>query len=262
VSPDPPATLIARLRAAGCVFAEEEAALLSAAATSPADLQRLVDLRVFGLPLEHVLGWVQFAGRRFVVEPGVFVPRRRTELLVRCAMASLARKVETTVVEMCCGCAAIAATIADEVPGASVYATDIDPAAVRCARQNLLPLGGQVFQGDLYEPLPHVLQESIDLVIANAPYVPTDGIELMPPEAREHEPRTALDGGPDGLDILRRVVLEAAPWLAPEATMIVEISPSQVAALISVAEAVGKKCRHVTDDDIGGSVLLIQRVRS
>jgi release factor glutamine methyltransferase len=262
VPPDPPATLIARLRAAGCVFAEDEAALLSAAATSPAELERLVDLRVSGLPLEHVLGWVQFAGRRFVVEPGVFVPRRRTELLVRCAMASLSRKVEPTVVEMCCGCAAIAATIADEAPGASVYATDIDPAAVRCARQNLLPLGGQVFQGDLYEPLPHVLQGSIDLIIANAPYVPTDGIELMPPEAREHEPRTALDGGPDGLDILRRVVVEATPWLAPEATMIVEISPSQVAALISVAEAVGKKCRYVTDDDISGSVLVIQRVRS
>jgi release factor glutamine methyltransferase len=250
------------LRAAGCVFAEDEAALLFDAATSPADLERLVDLRVSGLPLEHVLGWVQFAGRRFVVEPGVFVPRRRTELLVRCALASLAPKADPIVVEMCCGCAAIAATIAGEVPGASVYAADIDPAAVRCARQNVLPLGGQVFQGDLYEPLPQILQRHVDLIIADAPYVPTDGIELMPPEARDHEPRKALDGGPDGLDILRRVVVEAAPWLAPEATLIVEVSPSQVPALISAAESVGGKCQPVTDDDIGGSALVIQRMRS
>jgi release factor glutamine methyltransferase len=252
------AELVNRLRAAGCVFAEEEAALLAEAATSTTDLDRLVDLRASGLPLEPLLGWVEFAGRRFALSPGVFVPRRRTELLARCAIDVLPRKPEVTVVDLCCGCAAIGATIASEVTGARVYAADIDPVAIRCAQRNLASVGGQAFVGDLYEALPPGLRGRVDQVVANAPYVPTDDIALMPPEARDHEPRSALDGGPDGLDVLRRVVLETPHWLSPDGTLLVEVSGQQAPHLIEVAESIGRTAEMITDDDAGGSVLLVR----
>ena len=96
-----------------------------------------------------------------------------------------------------------------------MHAADIDPAAVRCARRNLGPAGGQVYQGDLYGPLPAGLRGRVDILLANVPYVPTSDVALLPPEAREHEARVALDGGPDGLDVLRRVAAGAPAWLAP-----------------------------------------------
>src|SRR6266566_4798700 len=142
--------IVTRLRAAGCVFAEDEARLLIAAARTPAELDAMVGQRVAGLPLEQVLGWAEFCGLRITVAPGVFVPRRRTEFLVRQAVA-LARPGDV-IVDLCCGAGAIGAALAAAVEGVEVYAADIDPAAVRCARRNLP--GGRVYQGDLYEPLP------------------------------------------------------------------------------------------------------------
>ena len=88
---------------------------------------------------------------------------------------------------------------------AELHAADIDPAAVRCARRNLAAAGGQVYQGDLYAPLPAGLRGRVDILLANVPYVPTGEVALLPPEARDHEARVALDGGADGLEVLRRV---------------------------------------------------------
>ena len=199
--------LVARLRAAGCVFAEDEATLLIGAASSAADLERMVGQRVSGRPLEQVLGWAEFCGLRIVVEPGVFVPRRRTEFLVDQA-AALAGP-NPVVVDLCCGSGAVGAALVDRLTGAvELCASDIDPAAVHCARRNLPH--HEVFEGDLYAALPTALEGRIDLLVVNAPYVPTDAIRLMPPEARDHEPAVALDGGPDGMDIHRRVAAEAS----------------------------------------------------
>ena len=155
---DPPAApaarsaVAARLRAAGCVYAEDEADLLISAARSEAELAALVDRRAEGQPLEYVLGWAEFCGLRIAVDPAVFIPRRRTEFLAGQAIA-LARP-GAVVVDLCCGSGALAAALAAAVPGAGVHAADIDPAAVRCARRNLATAGGQVYQGDLFGPLP------------------------------------------------------------------------------------------------------------
>src|ERR1700742_3142705 len=146
----PDSAIVTRLRAAGCVFAEDEARLLIAAAGTPAELDVMVGQRVAGLPLEQVLGWAEFCGLRITVTPGVFVARRRTEFLVRQA-AALARRGDV-IVDVCCGAGAIGAALAAAVEGAEVHAADIDPAAVRCARQNLP--ADRVYQGDLYAPLP------------------------------------------------------------------------------------------------------------
>src|SRR5919198_868550 len=106
----PHSEIVSRLRAAGCVFAEDEALLLISAAGSPGELAAMVDRRIAGLPLEHVLGWAEFCGLRIAVDPEVFVPRRRTELLVRQAIA-LARP-GAVVVDLCCGSGAVGAALA------------------------------------------------------------------------------------------------------------------------------------------------------
>lgn len=242
--------IVSVLRAAGCVYAEDEARLLTEAAAGPADLDVLVSRRVAGLPLEQVLGWAEFGGLRIAVEPGVFVPRRRTELLVREAVVRRPR----VVVELCCGSGAVSAVLAARLPGLEVHAADLDPAAVRCARRNLPT--GHVYAGDLDAPLPARLRGRVDVLVANAPYVPTAEIALMPPEARDHEPRVALDGGPDGLDVARRVLAAAPRWLAPAGVVIVETSVRQAPVLAAATAGLGLVPVTVTDAELGGTAVV------
>jgi release factor glutamine methyltransferase len=250
--------IVATLRGAGCVFAEDEARLLTEAAADPTELDRLVRRRVAGTPLEHLLGWVEFCGLRIAVEPGVFVPRRRTELLVRAA-ARHAPPRGAVVVELCCGAGAVAAALSALLDDAEVHAADVDPAAVRCARRNLP--GGHVYAGDLDAPLPGRLEHRVDVLVANAPYVPTGEIGLMPAEARDHEPRVALDGGADGLDVARRVVAVAPRWLAPGGVVVVETSERQAPALADTAAAAGLRPAVVTDENTGGTAVVASSLR-
>ncbi|HEV7470589.1 MAG TPA: putative protein N(5)-glutamine methyltransferase [Pseudonocardia sp.] len=242
--------VVDRLRAAGCVFAEDEAELLTGAASSPAELAAMVERRVAGLPLEQVVGWAAFCGLRLVVEPGVFVPRRRTEFLAEQAIA-LARPGAVTV-DLCCGVGAVTAALVAAVERVEVYAADIDPAAVRCARRNVA--AERVFEGDLYEPLPAGLRGRVDVLAVNAPYVPTGEIRLMPPEARDHEHHVALDGGPDGLDVQRRVAAAAPQWLAPGGHLLIETSERQAPRTVAAFEQSGLTTRIVHYEDLGATV--------
>lgn len=257
-------SLVSRLRAAGCVFAEDEAALLLGAVDgrpdAAAELEGLVARRVAGEPLEQLLGWAEFAGRRILLEPGVFVPRRRTELLATEA-ARLARSAAVNghlpvVVDLCCGAGAIGAAIADAAGPIDLVAADLDPAAVRAARRNLEPLGGRVAEGDLFDALPDDLRGRIDVLAVNAPYVPTGEIAMMPPEARDHEASMALDGGLDGLDVHRRVAASARGWLAPGGRLLIETSERQAPTTVALMEAGGLEARIVSDDEIGGTVVI------
>lgn len=251
--PRPPrADLVARLRAAGCVFAEDEARLLTEAAHTPGELAALVERRVDGEPLEQILGWAEFCGLRIVVEPGVFVPRRRTELLV--VQAAARARPGAVVVDLCCGSGAVGAALLAGLP-IELYAADIDPAAVWCARRNI-GARGQVFEGDLDEPLPPGLRGRVDVLVTNAPYVPTAAIATMPPEARDHEPRTALDGGPDGLDVARRVVAAAPRWLAPGGHLIIETSEGQAPRLLEIVSAGSLTAWVVRSDDLDATVVV------
>ncbi|WP_246002606.1 putative protein N(5)-glutamine methyltransferase [Allorhizocola rhizosphaerae] len=238
-TPDALARVAGTLRAAGCVFAEDEAQLLISSAETVDELEWMVAQRVRGLPLEHIVGWVSFCGLRVAVDPGVFVPRQRTALVVREARSCP----HATVVDLGCGSGAVGLAI-----GASeLWSVDIDPAAVACARRNLDPQ--RVLLGDLYEPLPHHLRRRVDVIVANAPYVPTDAIGLMPAEARLHEHRVALDGGADGLDIVRRVVAGAPAWLAPHGHLLVETSRDQAPAVRDHMRRNGFEPTIVTDED-------------
>jgi release factor glutamine methyltransferase len=330
--------ILGRLRAAGCVFAEDEAALLTAAAGSPDELEGMVAARVSGLPLEQVIGWAGFHGLRILVDPGVFVPRRRSEFLVETALslcrppggpgippmashaaspdrpgvnpaAALSGEPDVSgispiagpvVVDLCCGTGALGLAVlaaltgagrkkagmppergpagvlsgargsasADsgaeasgakvssaEASGAELHAADLDPAAVACARRNVEPAGGRVYHGDLFAPLPAAIRGRASILICNAPYVPTGEIAFMPPEARDHEARMALDGGADGLAVLRRAATQAPGWLAPGGTMLVETSERQAPAMAGVMTAAGLLTRVHADDEMGATVV-------
>ncbi|MFD2028062.1 putative protein N(5)-glutamine methyltransferase [Promicromonospora aerolata] len=287
--------LVARLRAAGCVFAEDEARILAeAAGDDAARLERLVSARVDGLPLEHLVGWVELDGLRWLVAPGVFVPRRRSELLVReaaeraaaVATRAAARATGATgtltaatavgpvlLVDLCCGCGALGGAVANRLRVAGhdveVHAADVDPAAVACAHENLEALSdadadaapglgrltAHTYAGDLADPLPAEVWGRVDVLVANAPYVPTAAISLMPPEAREHEPHAALDGGGDGLMILRRVIDLAPRLLRPGGHLLVETGDGQVSAAVGHLTAAGLITTVLTDDELGATAL-------
>ncbi|ASU82416.1 putative protein N(5)-glutamine methyltransferase [Nocardiopsis gilva YIM 90087] len=248
--------IVGRLRAAGCVFAEDEAELITSTAPTSADVEAMVERRVAGFPLEHVLGWAEFCDLRFAVDPRVFVPRRRTEFLVGQAAALAPSR--AVVLDLCCGSGAVGAAVGRDPSVASIelHATDIDPAAVRCARRNVDAVGGQVYEGDLYAPLPATLRDRVDILVAIVPYVPSGEVGLLPREARIHESRVALDGGGDGLDILRRVA-EAAPlWLAPGGHLLVETSERQAPSAADIVDQSGLVPRVARSEELEATVVL------
>jgi release factor glutamine methyltransferase len=249
----------ARLRAAGCVFAEDEARLLIQHARSVKALEGLHALeslvadRERGVPLEHLLGWVDFAGVRVLLDPGVFVPRRRTQLLAAEARRlTLEAPYRPTLVELCCGSGAVSAAVLAAAPRARLVAADLDAREVACARRNL---GDLVLLGDLYDPLPGDLAGQVDVLVANAPYVPSGAVGLMPLEAREHEPLLALDGGGDGLDVLRRVITGAPPWLRPGASLLVECGESQTREVRALMLDCGLAPRVERDEELGATIV-------
>jgi release factor glutamine methyltransferase len=266
-------SVVSLLRGAGCVYAEDEARLLAAAAMSAVELADLVDRRIAGLPLEHILGWAEFCGLRIAVDHGVFVPRQRTEFLVSQAVALLggtagagetagagiladAGRRAAVVVDLCCGSGAVGAAIAARVDGIELHASDVEPAAVRCARRNIEPAGGRVHEGDLYDPLPSGLRGQVEVLVANAPYVPTASIGTMPQEARMHEPRISLDGGPDGLDVQRRVVAGAPEWLAPGGHLLIETSLRQAPRTAALMARMGLATRVAGDSELDATVVI------
>ncbi|MFK4107036.1 putative protein N(5)-glutamine methyltransferase [Streptomyces sp. NPDC019531] len=249
-----PDSVVAALRAAGCVFAEDEARLILAAARTPDELAHMVDRRITGHPLELVVGWAEFRGLRITMTPGVFVPRRRTEFLVEQALAQV--PAVSVVVDLCCGSGAVGAALAAALGPVELHAADIDPAAVDCARRNTAAAGGRVHAGDLFEALPADLRGRVDILAANVPYVPTDEVGLLPSEARDHEPLVALDGGIDGLDVLRRVAAGARHWLAPGGCLLVETSERQAPAAVDAFTRSGLTTRLVVSEELYAHVVL------
>jgi release factor glutamine methyltransferase len=252
----PDGALVERLRRAGCVFAEDEARLIEAHPATAAQREELVAARVAGTPLEYLLGWAEFGGLRVAITPGVFVPRRRTELMVREAAARL--HPGDVLVDLCCGSGAIAAAIAQQVPGLRIVAVDIDPVAVRCAEANLAGLAARVRCGDLDVPLAAELAGHVAVITANTPYVPSAAVATMPPEARDYEKRQALDGGTDGLDVQRRVAAVAARWLAPGGHVMVESSDAQADAAAALFAARGLTTTVVRDHALDAVVVVAQ----
>lgn len=264
----PAAELIAVLRAAGCVYAEDEAAILQESAGSAVELQRLLAQRVQGVPLEHIVGWADFDGFRVAVAPGVFVPRQRSVFMVEQAMAALAGRavrggLPPVIVDLCCGSGALGAAVVRRFQGGApqpagqqhrpceLHATDVDPAAVACAAKNVSAFGGDTYCGNLFDPLPKRLRGRVDVIVANAPYVPAGALDFMPREARLHEPEAALNGGADGLDLHRAIAAQARDWLRPGGTVLLECSTGQAAASCAIlaGQGLSSMIRHSEGHD-------------
>jgi release factor glutamine methyltransferase len=200
----------------------------------------MVARRAAGEPLQYVIGWAPFGRLRLAVGPGVFVPRPETEGLADRAATFLRSRPEPRIaVDVCAGSGAIACFLAAEVPGARVLATELDPGALAWARDNAGRFGVEVLTGDLDGPLPAELAGRVDVLCANVPYVPTGAIVTLPTDVRDHEPRLALDGGPDGLDVLRRLAPRAGRWLASGGAFLCEIGEDQAEAATALLAAAG-----------------------
>ena len=251
--------LVAALRAAGCVFAEEEAQELRHRARDEAELGEFTRRRVSGEALEHVVGHVRWCGEDLVVAPGVFVPRARTRLLARLVLVALrAAGPDAVLVEPCCGTAPLATLAARRLPGVRVLVTDRDAGALACARENL-PDGAGVHQGDLLRVLPAALAGQVDVIAAVPPYVPDGQLALLPREAREQEPEPALLGGADGLDVVRRLLAQAPAVLAPCGLALLEMHRGQAAVAAAEAARHGLTARVHRGGEDGTAVLEARR---
>jgi release factor glutamine methyltransferase len=231
--PDP---LVARLRAVGCVFAEEEAAEIRRVVG--ADEERadaVVAARADGIPLEHALGVALFAGVEVEVGPGVFVPRTRAEILVEAAIA--ARPDARVVVDLGTGSGALAAALATRLPRAEVHGVDLDPHTLTYAVRNAARYGFEVHEGDWWDALPPELRGRVDLAVAYLPHVPTARLDEIPGDYRTHEPDLSVAGGPDGLDPLRQVLADLDTWLAPDGVLVTLVAEEQLGTARELARA-------------------------
>jgi release factor glutamine methyltransferase len=181
-------------------------------------------------PLQHVLGTAEFHGRTFACDQRALVPRPETEQLVELALEIAKHKSTTTLLDIGTGSGVIALTIALEIPSATVHATDLSPDALALAAENASrhALTGRIafHPADLLPPG----NTKFDLIIANLPYIPADEIASLSPEVR-HDPVTALDGGPDGLDLIRRLIDTAPDRLSPGGVLLLEIGAGQADAV-------------------------------
>ncbi|MGH2540949.1 MAG: N5-glutamine methyltransferase family protein [Actinomycetota bacterium] len=234
------------LAEAGCVAAGEEAdELIRAAGGDPDVLAGLVSRRTEGEPLAWLTGVVTFCDLRLIVAPGVYVPRRQTEPLARRAAALLPDA--GAAADLCTGAGGIAAVLAAAVPTARVVATELDGKAARCARRN----GVEVFEGHLDDPLPRRFERRFDVVTAVVPYVPTDALRLLPRDVRAYEPRIALDGGPEGTDLLVEVVRRGPRWLGPGGWLLLELGGDQADPIERLLHDVGFEGVDVMADEDG-----------
>ena len=204
-----------------------------------------------GMPLQYVTGRAGFRYLELSVGPGVLIPRPETEVVAGRAMEHLPR--EGTLVDVGTGSGAIALSVAQERPDARVLATERHPAALVWAERNRAELGLDValFRGDLLEELPTELRGLVDVVVANPPYIGRTEIDALPAEVMDHEPHEALFSGASGHDLLKRIIAEAAPWLAPDGWLVLEIAPPQAAAVMGWLRAAGYRDVAVRRDLTG-----------
>jgi release factor glutamine methyltransferase len=241
---DEVATLVATLARAGCVAAIDEAAELLAASADEGQLRELVKRRVKGEPLAWVVGHTRFCGLDVAVEAGVFVPRWQSETLAREASGYLHG--DGIAIDLATGSGAVALALSHDHPRATVVATELDARAVACARRN----GVEVYQGHLFDPLPPAIAGRVDVVVGVLPYVPSAMLASLPRDARDHEPAASLDGGADGLALVRIAVAQAPAWLRIGGLLALEVGQDQVDDVLDRLSASGfRECRPILDHD-------------
>ncbi len=195
--------------------------------------------RLAGEPLQYVLGTAAFRRLELKVGPGVFIPRPETELVAEHAMARLPQG--GVLVDLCTGSGAIALSVADERRDARVVATELSPTASLWATSNRESLGLRVdvFEGDLFEPLPSDLAGRVDVVVSNPPYVDPSERSILPPDVVDHEPEEALFAPGEGTTLISRIASAAPGWLRRDGWLVLEIGASQGQAVTEILRGAG-----------------------
>jgi release factor glutamine methyltransferase len=213
-----------------------------------------------GEPAEYILGWVEFAGVRLAVGPGVFIPRRWSESMMLRAVELLDAVAGDTAVDLGTGSGAIALAIHTRHPDSTVLATDSSPKAAAWATRNCAGRSGlEVHVGDLYDALPGALEHQVDVIVGSLPYVPADELAGLPRDHLITEPPSAFDGGAEGLAIVGRALAEAPRWLRPSGSILLEIGHSQGAPATAMAAAAGLSGARIHRDGEGGELFLEAR---
>lgn len=209
----------------------------------------LIERRMAGEPTQYLTGVREFYNRAFKVDARVLIPRPETELLVEAALRMLPKDAPGRALDVCTGSGCIAISLAAERPQATVIATDLSPDACALAQENAQALGVadrvSVLQGDLFAPVP--AGERFQVVVSNPPYIASEEIPGLSAEVRR-EPKLALDGGPDGLVAVRRVVTGARQWLEPGGLLAMEIGEDQGPAVLELLRAAGYADARVEKD--------------
>jgi release factor glutamine methyltransferase len=232
------------LSSAGFIAAEDEAQeLLECAAGDRQRLDSLVARRLTGEPLAWITGRISFCGLEICVDPGVYVPRWQSEAIARRAAQRLPQ--DGTAIDLCTGTGAIARTLISHHPGARILASEIDQRAVACAAAN----GVEVYLGDLFDPLPQTLEGRVDVVVGVVPYVPTPALPLLQRDTFAFESALAYDGGPDGTDILRRVLRDAPRFLRRGGALLLELGGQQASLLSDDLARLGYRDVSVLKDE-------------
>lgn len=210
-----------------------------------------IERRSAGEPLQYVTGEMPFRHVVLKVRPGVFIPRPETEVLVDEVLAAIGGVTAPVVVDLGTGSGAIAISVAYERPDARVLATEIVPATAEVARENAERCGVAdrvtVLVGDLFAPLPADLRSRVHAVASNPPYIPTADLADLPREVSGFEPGIALDGGADGLDVVRRIAADARDWLVPDGALVVETDTTRAEEAVNVMAAWYEGTRVVRD---------------
>jgi release factor glutamine methyltransferase len=215
-----------------------------------AKVKPLLTRRAEREPVAYILGSKEFYGRPFAVGRGVFVPRPETELLVQMALEALLPQAGARALDLCAGSGAVGVTLAAERADLQVDMVELSAAAASFARRNAQSHGGgraQVFEGDLYAPLGPP-EPRYAAVVANPPYVPLADAGRLQPEITRHEPHEAIFGGPQGLDVLQKLIAGAPRWLQPGGFFGVELDPANAAEVRALAEKVGFNSVRVVQD--------------
>lgn len=221
----------------------------------------LIDRRAAGEPLQYILGSQEFMGLNFAVNPSVLIPRQDTETLVELALKRAGEKKRSlSILDMCCGSGAIAVSMAHFLPKAKITACDISPEALEVARGNAARngLNGRIEfrESDLFFMTKRKktvrIKDSFDMILSNPPYIPTQDIDTLQTEVRDHEPIKALDGGSDGLDFYRRIAEDAFGSLKKDGLMFLEIGRDQAEAVISLLSGAGYYSEIEVHKDLTG----------
>ncbi len=221
----------------------------------------LIDRRAAGEPLQYILGSQEFMGLNFAVNPSVLIPRQDTETLVELALKRAGEKKRSlSILDMCCGSGAIAVSMAHFLPKAKITACDISPEALEVARGNAARngLNGRIEfrESDLFFMTKRKktvrIKDSFDMILSNPPYIPTQDIDTLQTEVRDHEPIKALDGGSDGLDFYRRIAEDAFGSLKKDGLMFLEIGCDQAEAVTSLLRGAGYYSEIEVHKDLTG----------